>query len=1665
MTQTPTQESLKVRLVYIDYYLERVFSDGSYFQQPVIRIFGSTPAGQKCAVHVHNVLPYFYVHFPEEYFKTIDKMQSVVASLVSYLENFLASNSAIGRSNSTSNWIHTEIVQKIPFYGYHHQPSFFLKIQTNLPWSVRKLADACLQFLPEAPWRLQPFESHLSYISQFMIDYNLYGMNFVQIQRAKFRIPLPLTAEIQWKNQLLNYQHLFESYDMSQNSIWSISVDSRVFLAQHVRELCERQYISSFERTCKCDIEIDVDAKDIMNSIEWKDIPLLKDASDNDRLVPSLRGLWEEDMTRREILGMAPYVDCERPQPQGQKEWIVDLNYSEAPLRNELVRQLEKERTKMLEKRTRLLNDPMSCSCCNGMERDQDVICTENETREYDIKQPKSASASSSGACKSFYDTEQDENDDSIAHDLWNDILTSTQSVQHDLSQATAVLTHQTENERQSDNSHASSSVELSNISSLTSHINVDVTCTNKRPRIESVCSVPSEKVSLGEQTTNLAQHSQQYNGSMCQQEETDHSSSSVFGCHPIDRLIETNSSKEEKHSILWMTPVELPPCKEQVVSNAIRKSRGKYISKTYLDSYGRMNTRLVIDQDSMMAQTMQTNSHKEEDAADILLGQSMDKTKRKECDLKNCNHLHLSASELSSEEEYDEMASFLTYSVKSNTYQHNSSQSDDEAPVARPSSPKYDEMDSLAAFHNQESHTKYYQDRRKSLQSEDSHFFSPGYLLDNHQSRSTEQNEFEENSREDWFSNISQGLTCMSIEVITDARTGRYPNPSQDAVLAVCMVIQDDRVKQWQKDAYQNVLHMIIWNNDKDSMRRQLPDSVSIQMVSSEEELFYKTAQTVETYDVDMIFGYDIQRLSIGYMIERAEHLGYPWKKLISRSFEVIETTQDEHIEEQLPEEDVSKTYTRAMESIRAEEYAKRIGCNIRIVGRYVFSIWNILRLEVKLPYYDYEGICAEMLKKRVAAYEPWVLGRFFQDRFQRCRACCSCLQKAIDNLEILEEIDWVPRTCELARIFGIDFRSVVTRGSQFRVESMMARLAHANGYLLLSASRNQLVSQPAMECLPLVLEPYTGFYQDPVLVMDFQSLYPSIIIAHNLCYCTMLGNIRRNTEWSDKRVLGVIQDYQPPLPINETQSSSQVDKSDYNSYYVAPSGECFVTPGIRKGILPRLLQEILSTRLMLKSSMKWVGEHYQGVHKDRLLRVLNAQQFALKLIANVTYGYTSASFSGRMPCAGLADAIVQHGRQAMEKSTEEIQTKWKQFHIRVVYGDTDSLFAQIPDISWQVAWQLGEQITEQISQKFPFPMRLVLEKVYQPCLLVTKKRYVGYAYESKNQMIPSFDAKGIETIRRDTCAAVQKLIERCLRLLFETANLSVVSQYLVRQWTRMHRGRFHWMDFIFYMQVRWGTYSGQDGHEDSTGPSSLLPPAAVVAWRRAQYDARSIPLYGERVPFIVAYWMEKPRTLQDCVCSPQEFLALQNHGHAVLHVTYYITKQMIPALQRFFSCLGVDVSQWYQQMKRPSSMLSWLMTPKKATRREEDIHKIFASAVDKNNQLPLLSNYHVGGLYYYYRYYVCVLCGKSLYDPKEWPLCPNCKLQPSWSSFVLYQRWIRSQQLEKKMKAICRYCTGQTNPLAFECQNFHCPILYERNRGCSLAEAYEDIIHSLEF
>ena len=91
----------------------------------------------------------------------------------------------------------------------------------------------------------------------------------------------------------------------------------------------------------------------------------------------------------------------------------------------------------------------------------------------------------------------------------------------------------------------------------------------------------------------------------------------------------------------------------------------------------------------------------------------------------------------------------------------------------------------------------------------------------------------------------------------------------------------------------------------------------------------------------------------------------------------------------------------------------------------------------------------------------------------------------------------------------------------------------------------------------------------------------------------------------------------------------SKNLAKRLQNRLNYAPCGVAFVKEEVRKGILPKMLTEILETRFMVKKAIK----DYPKDDKP-LQRALHSRQLGLKLIANVTYGYTAANFSGRMPC-----------------------------------------------------------------------------------------------------------------------------------------------------------------------------------------------------------------------------------------------------------------------------------------------------------------------------------------------------------------------------------------------------------------------------------------------
>merc|ERR1740121_3070091 len=191
-------------------------------------------------------------------------------------------------------------------------------------------------------------------------------------------------------------------------------------------------------------------------------------------------------------------------------------------------------------------------------------------------------------------------------------------------------------------------------------------------------------------------------------------------------------------------------------------------------------------------------------------------------------------------------------------------------------------------------------------------------------------------------------------------------------------------------------------------------------------------------------------------------------------------------------------------------------------------------------------------------------------------------------------------------------------------------------------------------------VLEPLTGYYPKPITTLDFASLYPSIMMAHNLCYCTLLR-------------------------------PEQVSSIDPEQVTKAPITGCsFIKRETRRGLLPMILEELLAAR---KRAKKEMAEATDPLTQS----VLNGRQLALKISANSVYGYTGATV-GDLPCLEISSSVTGFGRGMIDETKRQVEAKYfiqngYAHDAQVIYGDTDSVMVKFGTSDIAEAMKLGQE------------------------------------------------------------------------------------------------------------------------------------------------------------------------------------------------------------------------------------------------------------------------------------------------------------------------------------------------------------------------------------
>ncbi|ORX33427.1 hypothetical protein BD324DRAFT_585143 [Kockovaella imperatae] len=819
------------------------------------------------------------------------------------------------------------------------------------------------------------------------------------------------------------------------------------------------------------------------------------------------------------------------------------------------------------------------------------------------------------------------------------------------------------------------------------------------------------------------------------------------------------------------------------------------------------------------------------------------------------------------------------------------------------------------------------------------------------------------------------QNMSVLAVEVFAKSRHQLLPDPEKDEIVAVffCYQNEDETLPDTTIHPGYHAGYVIVESAQTRAGRVKLED-VPCHYVASELDLINWVIDTVKFWDPDVLAGWELHNSSWGYIASRA-----------NEAFSI----------------DLMEQLSRVVSghsAPRKDFYSATHASTFKVSGRHVLNIWRICRSEITLIQYTFENVVFHLMHQRIPHYPPASLTALWKSKTPEhaTRVLKYFFQRAVLDIEIVDAAEIITKNAEFARVFGVDFASVMFRGSQYKVESFMFRIAKPESFVLVSPSKQQVGLQNAPFAVPLIAEPESKYYNHPILVLDFQSLYPSVMIAYNICFSTCLGRVEK-FKGTDK------------FGFTELKVADGLLELLKDYLTVTPNGMIFVKPAVRKSLLAKMLGEILDTRVMVKHAMK-------GARGDKsLTQLLNARQLGLKLMANVTYGYTSATYSGRMPCIEVADSIVQTGRETLEKAQEMIHSR-ADWRAQVVYGDTDSLFVALPGRSKDQAFRIGNEIADAVTAVNPKPVKLKFEKVYMGSVLMAKKRYVGFKYEHPDEIEPVFDAKGIETIRRDGFPAQSKIEEVCLKMLFRNQDLSEIKEFCRQEWTKILQGRVSMQDFIVAKEVRLGSYSDK----------GVPPPGAAVAYRRILKDPRDEPQYAERVPYIVSN--TEGRRLIDRARMPEEMLANRSLG---IDAEYYIRNLLIPPLSRIFNLVGADVEHWYESMPR--------------TKR--------ASKYDTRHTGKMRIDSHFKSSH-------CIVCGGE----SSHRICSICRTEPSTTTHALLSRQHLAQQRLLDTHKICASCSSTPVGERILCDSIDCPVTYARVTATRDVDDLADVPDILE-
>ncbi|KAL8243695.1 hypothetical protein R6Q59_009953 [Mikania micrantha] len=400
------------------------------------------------------------------------------------------------------------------------------------------------------------------------------------------------------------------------------------------------------------------------------------------------------------------------------------------------------------------------------------------------------------------------------------------------------------------------------------------------------------------------------------------------------------------------------------------------------------------------------------------------------------------------------------------------------------------------------------------------------------------------------------------------------------------------------------------------------------------------------------------------------------------------------------------------------------------------------------------------------------------------------------------------------------------------------------------------------------LVFEPEKGLYDKFILVMDFNSLYPSIIQEYNICFTT----VDRNTTEENEREEKV-----PDVPVDQAQ-----------------------------GILPKLISTLVSRRREVKKLMK------DKRATPEQLALWDTKQMALKLTANSMYGclgYTQSRFYARP----LAMLTTFKGREILRSTKELAESN----QLQVIYGDTDSVMINTGVDNIADALKVGNEFKKSVNERYRL-LEIDIDNVFRRLLLHAKKKYAAINMaEIDGKYVDKLEVKGLDMKRREYCALSKEVSQKLLNEILSGEDTEVVLEkihdYLRELSSKMRENSIPALKYVIYTKL---------GKNPKDYPNAESMPQVQVALREIA-RGKNVRI-NDVMSYIVTMGSEETKSLPapKRAYTPQD--VLKPDSGLQPDIEYYLYKQIFPPIERLCApipgtdsvrlaeCLGLDTRKY---------------------------------------------------------------------------------------------------------------------------------------------------------